>query len=75
MVAFALRSIVMEYADAGDLEQKITEHRNRGQYFKENEIWDLFGQMLCGLARLHDLGILHRDVKVSMPLARAPTST
>lgn len=29
-------SIVMEYADGGDLDQKITDHRNRGQYFKEN---------------------------------------
>ncbi len=64
MVPFNLCSIVMEYADGGDLEQKITEHRNRGQYFKENEIWDMFAQMLAGLARLHDLGILHRDVKV-----------
>ncbi len=27
-------SIVMEYADGGDLQQKITDHRNRGQYFK-----------------------------------------
>lgn len=54
----------MEYADGGDLEQKITEHRNRGQYFKEGEIWDMFGQMLSGLSALHELGILHRDVKV-----------
>lgn len=46
-------SIVMEYADGGDLEQKITEHRNRGQYFKEGEIWDMFGQMLSGLSALH----------------------
>lgn len=64
MVRKDLYSIVMEYADGGDLEQKITEHRNRGQYFRQNQIWDMFGEMLSGLAKLHDLGILHRDVKV-----------
>ena len=36
MCFYYSRSIVMEYADGGDLDQKITDHRNRGQYFKEN---------------------------------------
>lgn len=27
-------SIVMEFADGGDLEKKITDHRNKGLYMK-----------------------------------------
>ena len=54
----------MEHADGGDLLQKIVSHHNKGQYLKEREIWDLFGQMASGLSKLHELGILHRDVKV-----------
>lgn len=43
----------MEYADGGDLLQKIVNYRNKGQYFKEEEIWDIFGQVANGLAKLH----------------------
>lgn len=28
----------------------------------------MFGQMLAGLGKLHDLGILHRDVKVKIKI-------
>ena len=54
----------MEYADGGDLLQKIFELKKRGIQFKEEEIWDIFVQIVKGLGALHDLKILHRDIKV-----------
>lgn len=56
----------MEYADGGDLLQKIFDYKKRGAYFKEDEIWDIFIQIVKGLAALHDLKILHRDIKVNL---------
>jgi hypothetical protein len=32
----------MEYADNGDLFQKITEHQKKSTEFSENEIWKVF---------------------------------
>ena len=55
--------IVMEFADNGDLYQKITEHKKRSIFFEESTIWRIFIQLVKGLKSLHDLNILHRDLK------------
>ena len=55
--------IVMEYADNGDLYQKIVEYKKRKIYFEEIDIWKVFIQLVKGLKALHDLRILHRDLK------------
>ena len=55
--------IVMEYADQGDLFQLITEHKKTKKHFTEEEIWSALIQLLKGLKSLHELNILHRDLK------------
>jgi len=37
--------IVMEYADGGDLYEKILAHQKNQTKFSENEIWDIFIQV------------------------------
>ncbi|MCQ2821659.1 MAG: protein kinase [archaeon] len=53
----------MEFADKGDLFQKITACRKCGAHFEEQDIWRVFIQMVKGLQALHELKILHRDLK------------
>lgn len=41
-------SIVMEYADDGDLFQKIMKHKKKGVYINERTVWKMAIQMLKG---------------------------
>lgn len=54
----------MEYADDGDLYQKICERKKNGKTFEEEEIWRVLIQVTRGLKALHQLNIFHRDLKV-----------
>ena len=55
--------IVMEYADEGDLFQKITLFKKLHTTFEENDAWKIIIQITIGLHDLHSYNILHRDLK------------
>ena len=55
--------MIMEYADGGDLYQKIKENRKSQNLFDESDVWRIFIQLVKGLKALHELNILHRDLK------------
>jgi NIMA (never in mitosis gene a)-related kinase len=55
--------IVMEYADDGDVFQKIVQHQQKGTTFDEDFIWRIFITVVKGLKALHELNIMHRDLK------------
>ena len=55
--------IVMEYADEGDLFQKITLYQKLKTSFDEADIWRIFIQITKGLNDLHEYKILHRFKK------------
>ncbi len=59
----SLFSIVMEYADDGDLFQRIVDHQQDSTQMNENDIWCIFIQIVRGLRAMHDLNIMHRDLK------------
>lgn len=55
--------IITEYCDGGDLYRKIQKYQKLRQLMREAEIWHCLIGMSRGLKALHDLKILHRDLK------------
>jgi NIMA (never in mitosis gene a)-related kinase len=46
--------IIMEFADGGDLYQKIVDQKKKKKLFSEAEIWETFIQIVKGLNSLHN---------------------
>jgi NIMA (never in mitosis gene a)-related kinase len=53
----------MEYADGGDLSDKVKSVKNKGEYLSEDQILDYFTQMCLAIKHIHDRKIIHRDLK------------
>ena len=53
----------MEYADDGDLYQKILKSQKANQLVDEKEIWRVLIEMTKALRILHEKKIFHRDLK------------
>ena len=56
-------NIVTEYADGGDLSEKIKEKKNKNSNFTESEILDYFTQICLAIKHIHKKKIIHRDLK------------
>jgi NIMA (never in mitosis gene a)-related kinase len=53
----------MEYANNGDLQQRIQKSQKSTSSMAEVDVWRIFIQIMKGLRELHRLGIMHRDLK------------
>jgi len=56
-------SIVMDYAEGGDLARRIGHHREKQRLFAEGQVLHWFTQVVLGLKYLHNMQIIHRDLK------------
>ena len=55
----------MEYVGGGDLSQLLRTYRRKRKHLEESRIWDYFIQTLRGLLALHEMKIVHRDIKTA----------
>lgn len=59
-------NIVMEYAEGGDLQQRIAQAKDVHERFDEPQIWTWALQIAEALAFVHSKNILHRSISSFM---------
>ena len=57
--------IVLDFADGGDLSQRIESTRARGQRLNKAVVLDWFAQLCSAMHYVHSRNILHRDLKAA----------
>ena len=62
---FRALHLVTEYADSGDLQQKIESQKKKNEIFSESQIINWLIQICLALKYIHELKIIHRDIKPS----------
>lgn len=65
--------IVMEFADAGDLDQFLK--GRKGRLLSESEVLRIFIQIALAIKHIHDRKILHRDLKSQVSREKIITVT
>mmetsp|Transcript_98921 Transcript_98921/g.176248 ORF Transcript_98921/g.176248 Transcript_98921/m.176248 type:complete len:493 (+) Transcript_98921:52-1530(+) len=55
--------IVMDYCEGGDLADRIKKMRQTGKVFPQDQVLRWFTQSILALKYIHDMHILHRDLK------------
>ena len=58
-------SLVMEFADAGDLQHLLKAQADAGCFFEVAALFALFSQLVMAVAHVHSNRVLHRDLKPS----------
>ena len=58
-------NLITEYADGGDLSNKINQMKERNKFLSEDLILDYFTQICLALYHIHKKKIIHRDIKSS----------
>ena len=57
--------LITEYADNGDLEQKIKNQSEKNIFFPEKQIINWLIQVCLALKYIHGMNVIHRDIKPS----------
>ena len=56
--------LIIENAENGDLESYIEANKKIGRHIPEDELWSIFLQCMQGLAYIHKMKVIHRDIKL-----------
>lgn len=55
--------MIIDYMENGDLTEYIDSYKFNNKIIPEEIIWDIILQCMSGLAFIHSIGVIHRDIK------------